>query len=49
MLAELAWVERFHLSLYFKLQYGVIIYPCMYGWTCGSTIGGDLSLIMTFQ
>ena len=31
MLAELAWAERFHLSLYFKLQYGVIIYPCMYG------------------
>ena len=30
-------------------EYGVIIYPCMYGWTCGSTIGGDLSLIMTFQ
>ena len=30
-LAELAWAQRFHLSWYFKLQYGVIVYPCMYG------------------
>ena len=46
-LAELAWAQRFHLSWYFKLQYGVIVYPCMYGHV--DTIGGDLSLIMTFQ